>query len=119
MNPKTKTMDYPSNGTIDDLTNTFIGDEDFFRAKLIKLERVHNAEGDTAIRATYQRVPPDEEYVSKDLFLFDITDASADDIKDITEEQLAASHALAFPDADKAEVYLAGAEAIIAIFREQ
>ena len=112
-------MDYPSNGTLDDLSTTCGGDEDGLRAKLIKLERAHDADGKTAIRATYQPVPLDKPYVSKELFFFDITDASASEIKDITVEELAKGHALAFPDADSAKVYLEGNEAAVAVYREK
>lgn len=112
-----ETMDYPPNGTVEDLSTTCGGDEDGLRAKLIKLERVHDGEGNTAIRATYQPVPLNQPYVSKDLFFFDITDASASEIKDITVKQLAQGRAFAFPGADKAEVYLEGKESLVAVYR--
>jgi hypothetical protein len=112
-------MDYPSDGALDDLSTTCGGDEDGLRAKLIKLERVHDADGNTAIRATYQPVPTDKPYVSKELFFFDITEASASEIKDITIEQLAKGRAFAFPGADSAKVYLEGKEAVVAVYREK
>ena|SRR5215217_8467141 len=119
MEPEIEPMDYPANGTVDDLTNTTRGDEDGLRGKLIRLRRGHNAEGDKAIRATYQIVPDDKPYVSRDLFFFDITDASADEINDITEEQLALGRAFAFDGADSAKVYLNDEEAIVAVYREK
>lgn len=112
-----KTMDYPHNGTVDDLVTTCGGDEDGFRAKLIKLERVRDADGKTAIRATYQRVPFDKPYDSKELFFFDVTGKSAQEKKDLTVEQLAKGRALAFPGADGVEVFLGGEEAVVAIYR--
>lgn len=114
-----KIVDYPSDGTLEDLSTTCGGDEDGFRAKLTNLKRVHDANGKTAIRATYQRVPLDEKYVSKELFFFDITHASSDEIKNITIEQLKKGRAFAFPDADSAQVYLGGKEAVVAIYREK
>ena len=114
----TKVIDLAANGTLEDLNTTCGGHEDGFRAKLIKLQRVHDAQGKKGIRLTYDRVPLDEPYVSKELFFFDITDASASDIKDITVQELAKGHALAFPDADEAEVYLEDEEAVVMIFRE-
>jgi len=114
----TKVVDLAANGTLENLSTTCGAQEDGFRAKLIRLQRVHDAEDHKATRVTYERVPFDEEYVSKQLFFFDITDASADDIKDITVDQLSQGHALAYPDADKAEVFLEDKEAIVAVFRE-
>lgn len=110
-------IDYPPDGTVDDLTNTTRGDEDGFRAKLVNLKRVHDAAGKKAIRATYQPVPLDKPYVSKDLFFFDITEASSDEIKDITLDQLKKGRAFAFEGADSANVYLKGKEAIVAVYR--
>ena len=117
MEPEIEPMDYPANGTVDDLTNTTRGDEDGLRGKLVRLQRVHNNAGEKAIRATYQIVPDDKPYVSKDLFFFDITDASADEIKEITEDQLEQGNAFAFPGADSANVYLNDKEAIVAVYR--
>lgn len=111
-------MDYPPTGTIDDLSTTCGGDEDGLRAKLVKLERAHNAQGDTATRATYQPVPLDQPYVSKELFFFDITEASAQEVNDITVEQLAKGRAFAFNGADSAQVYLESKEAVVAVYRE-
>lgn len=64
-----------------------------------------------------QPVPLDKPYVSKDLFFFDITDASSDEIKEITIEQLKKGRAFAFEGADSANVYLSGKEAIVAVYR--
>lgn len=114
----TKQVDLAATGTLDDLSITCGGHEDGFRAKLIKIERVQDADDNKGVRVTYERVPFDKPYVHKDLFFFDVTGASAGEIHDITVGQLAEGHALAFPDADKAEAYLEGNEAIVAVFRE-
>ena len=114
----TKVVDLAANGTLEDLSTTCGGHEDGFRAKLIKIERVQDADDNKGVRVTYERVPFDKPYVHKDLFFFDITGASASEVHDITVDQLSQGHALAFPDADKAEVYLEDEEAIVAIFRE-
>ena len=114
----TETNDYPDNGTLDNLSTTCAGDEKGFRGRLAALERGEDDAGKKGIHATYNLVPLDQPFPKKKLFFFDITDASAAEIKDITVEQLAAGHALAFPEADAAEVFLEGKEAVVAIFRE-
>ena len=114
----TESIDYADNGTLEQLSETCHGDEIGFRGPLVRLERVQNAEGKKGIRATYNSLPFDQPFVRKALFFFDVTDASASEIHDITVSQLAEGHALAFPDADKAEVYLGGNEAVVAIYRE-
>ncbi|HAF12346.1 MAG TPA: hypothetical protein DHU55_05980 [Blastocatellia bacterium] len=111
-------MDYPPDGTLEDLSTTCGGDEDGLRAKLVKLERAHDNEDNTATRATYEPVPIGDPYVSKELFFFDITDASPQEIHDIAVEQLAQGHALAFPGSDNADVYLNNSEAQVAVYRE-
>jgi hypothetical protein len=109
-------MDYPADGTVDDLSTTCGGDEDGLRAKLVKLERAHDEDEKKATRATYEIVPIDDPYVSKELFFFDITKLTAKQIQDITVDQLAKKHSVLF---DKAEVYLDDAEAVVAVYREQ
>lgn len=111
-------IDYGPDGTIDDLSTTCGGDEDGFRAKLVRLQRVEDGDGNTAIRATYQPVPVDERYVPKELFFFDITGSTASERQAIRVEQLALGRAVAFPGADSVEVYLEGDEAVVAIYRE-
>lgn len=111
-------MDYPPDGSLEELSTTCGGDEDGLRAKLVKLERAHDEEDNTATRATYELVPLDDPYVSKELFFFDITNASPQEIHDIAVEQLAQGHAIAFPGADDADVYLNGNESQVAVYRE-
>ncbi|HEX6047598.1 MAG TPA: hypothetical protein VFZ22_24120 [Pyrinomonadaceae bacterium] len=115
---ETETNDYPDNGTLDDLSRTCIGDEKGFRGRLAGLERGQDDSGKNGIHATYNLVPDDQPFPKKKLFFFDITDSSADEVKDITVAELAKGHALAYPDADAAEVFLGGKEAIVAVFRE-
>jgi hypothetical protein len=114
----TKTVDLGAKGTLDQVSTTCGGHEDGFRAKLIKLQRVKDADGQKGIRVTYDRVPFDKPYVHKDLFFFDITEASAAEVQEITVAELAKGHSLAFPEADKVEIFLEGKEAVVAIFRE-
>lgn len=108
-------IDYPPDGTLDDLSTTCGGDEDGLRAKLVQLERVHDKDDKTATRATYTPVPIDDPYVSKDLFFFDITKLTAQQVHDITVKQLALKRSVLF---DKAEVYLNDAEAVVAVYRQ-
>ena len=115
MEPKIK--DLPADGTVDDLKTTCGGHEDGFRAKLARLQRGKDAAGVNGIRATYNRVPVDQPYVSKELFFFDITNASASERHNLNVEQLQQGHALAFPGADRVEVYLGGNEAVVAVYR--
>src|SRR4051812_23920155 len=110
--------DYPANGTLEDLSRTCMGDEKGFRARLVGLERGEDPEGKKGIHATYDAVPFNKPFPKKKLFFFDITDATATEIKDITEDQLAQRHALAYGEADHAEVYLEDKEAVVMIFRE-
>lgn len=114
----TKVKDLPANGTLEDLTTTCGGHEDGFRAKLARLERGKDADGNNGIRATYNRVPLNEDYVSKELFFFDVTDLSAEERHDITVDQLSQGHVLAFATADRAEVFLEDEEAVVAVYRE-
>ena len=113
-----KEVDLAPNGTLDNLSTTCGGHEDGFRAKLVKMRRVQDEDDKKGIRVTYERVPFDEPYVHKDLFFVDVTDASASELHDITVDQLSQGHALAYPDADKAEVFLEEKEAVVAVFRE-
>jgi hypothetical protein len=111
-------IDYPPDGTLDDLRTTCTGDEKGFRGRLANLKRVQDAAGKKAIRATYNVEPLDKPFPKKKLFFFDITDASPSERHDITVEQLAQGHVLAFPTADRAEVYLGDEEAVVAVYRE-
>lgn len=111
-------IDYPPDGTVDDLSTTCSGDEDGFRAKLTGLRRVQDGAGNLAIRATYQPVPLNQPYTTKELFFFDITNASASQRHNLTVQQLAQGRALAFAGADNVEVYLGGEEAVVAVYRE-
>lgn len=111
-------MDYPPDGTLDELSGTCGGDEDGLRAKLVGLERVHDEDDNLATRATYEPVPIDDPYSSKELFFFDITNATSQEKHNINVSELAKGHALAFPGADNADVYLKGDEAQVAVYRE-
>ena len=111
-------IDYPSNGTLDDLLTTCTGDEKGFRGRLANLQRGQNAEGENGIRATYNVVPIPTPFPKKRLFFFDITDASAEERHDITVDQLSQGHVLAFATADRAEVFLEDKEAVVAVYRE-
>src|SRR5882724_10987794 len=77
-------IDYPANGTLEDLSRTCGGDEDGFRGPLVKLVRVEDAAGNKGIRATYQPIPLNQPYVSKDLFFFNITTMTAAQKQDLT-----------------------------------
>ena len=114
----TEVIDYPANGTLDDLLTTCTGDEKGFRGRLANLERGHNAAGEKGIRATYNIVPLNQPFPKKKLFFFDITEASASERHDSTVDQLSQGHGLAFPTADDAEVFLEDEEAVVAVYRE-
>ncbi|MFL6211346.1 MAG: hypothetical protein ACJ74W_21035 [Pyrinomonadaceae bacterium] len=107
-------IDYPANGTVDQLCLTCGGDEDVFRGPLTKLERGQDSTGKKGIRATYEPVPPDKPYNKKKLFAFDVTNATAQQQQQIDEQQMAQGHALV----SKFEVFLADKPATVAIYRE-
>jgi hypothetical protein len=109
-------MDYPPDGTLDDLSGTCGGDEDGLRGPLVRFARVQDAEGNKAIRATYVPIPLNQPYVKKELFFFDITTATPAQQHAIEVEQLQAGHAR-IPEAK--DVYLANTEAQVAVYREQ
>lgn len=111
-----ETMNYPAAGTLVDLSSTCGGDEDGFRGPLTNLERGVNSKGEKATRATYVPIPPQQPYNKKNLFFFDITNLMPNQIQDITVQQLALKHSVLF---DNAEVYLEGAEAQVAVYRQQ
>jgi len=99
-------MNYPASGSLHDLSSTCGGDEDGFRGPLVKLERAENTEGEKATRATYEPVPPQQAYVKKKLFFVDL--ASPTPQPPGTDEVF-----------DNADVYLNGAEAQVAVYRQQ
>jgi hypothetical protein len=72
----------------------------------VNLERGENAQGEKATRATYEPLPPQQAYVKKTLFFVDL--ASPTPQPPGTD--------IVFDDAD---VYLNGAEAQVAVYREQ
>ena len=111
-----ETMNYPAAGTLADLSRSCGGDEDGFRGPLTSLERGVNTKGEKATRATYEPIPPQQPYNKKNLFFFDITSLTPKQIQDIRVAQLAQKHSALF---DNADVYLNGAEAQVAVYRQQ
>ena len=99
-------MNYPASGTLQQLNSTCGGDEDGFRARLTKLERAVNTEGEKATRATYEPVPPDQPYVKKTLFFVDLAHPTAQP----------PNTNVVFASAD---VYLNSAEAKVAVYRQK
>ena len=99
-------MNYPASGSLNDLNSTCGGDEDGFRGPLVKLERAENTEGEQATRATYEPLPPQQSYVKKTLFFVDLASPSAQP----------PNTNVVFASAD---VYLNGAEAQVAVYRQQ
>jgi hypothetical protein len=95
---------YSGSGTLQDLKTTANGDEDVFRAKLIKLERVDDQKN---TRATYKRVPFEEEYEKKDLFFFDTTGGTTAQPPNGTSEVL-----------KDAPVYLNGKQSTVTAYRQ-
>lgn len=109
-------MDYPPDGTLDDLSGTCGGDEDGLRGPLVKLERVQDAQGKKATRATYMPIPLTQPYVKKQLFFFDITTATPAQQHDMDVQQLQQGHAR-IPEAK--DVYLNNQPAQVAVYREK
>lgn len=102
----TETMYYPSSGSLEDLASTCGGDEDGFRARLVGLERAENDDGEQATKATYEVIPPQQPYVKKELIFIDLADP----------EDQPANTDVVF---DNADVYLDGAEAQVAVYRDK
>ena len=111
----TKQVDYPADGTIDDLSQTCQADEDIFRARLKQITNVEAQNGTKGNRATYERIPFDQPYKKKKLSFQDITNATADQQRDIAEKEMQQGHAEAF----RADVFLKGKPAKIIVYREQ
>jgi hypothetical protein len=109
-------MNYPASGSLQDLSSTCGGDEDGFRGPLTDLERGVNSKGEKATRATYEPILPQQPYHKKNLFFFDITNLTPKQIQDIKVTQLALKRSALF---DNANVYLNGAEAQVAVYRQQ
>jgi hypothetical protein len=107
-------MDYPNNGTVDDLCSTCGGDEDVFRGPLTKLERVVDTKGNQGIRATYAPLPFTKKYAKKRLVMFDITNMSTKEQTELAKQQIAQGNAEAF----KGQVYLGGKPATVVVYRE-
>jgi hypothetical protein len=106
-------IDYPINGTVDDLCRTCGGDEDVFRGPLTKLERVVDGAGKQAIRATFAPIPVTQKYVKKQLFIFDITNMSGQKQNELAQQQMAQGRAEAF----RGQVYLGGKAATVVVYR--
>lgn len=99
-------MNYPASGSLQQLSGTCGGDEDGFRARLVKLERAVNDAGEKATRATYEPVPPQDPYIKKTLFFVDLAHPTAQP----------PNTNVVFASAD---VYLNGAEAKVAVYRQK
>lgn len=99
---------YAGSGTLANLSITCQGDEDVFRAKLINLERI---DAGKQTKATYARVPFDQDYVKKALFFFDTTTGGA--------ANPPAGSTPALSNGEKAEVYLNNVPSTISVFREK
>jgi hypothetical protein len=99
-------MNYPASGSLHDLSSTCGGDEDGFRGPLTNLERGVNTQGQKATRATYEPIPAQQKYVKKTLFFSDLANPIAQP----------ANTTVVFASAD---VYLNGAEAQVAVYRQK
>ena len=110
----TKEITYPANGKIDDLNQTCQSDEGTFRGRLIKLNQIEDDEGATGVKATYERIPMTQPFTVKKLSFRDITKATADEQRDIAEEEMAQGRAEAF----RAEVFLEDKPATIVVYRK-
>ena len=101
-----ETMNYPASGSLHDLNSTCGGDEDGFRGPLVNLERGENSAGEKATRATYEPVPPQQPYIKKKLFFIDLASPSPQPLgTDVVFEN--------------ADVYLNGAAAQVAVYRQK
>lgn len=109
-----ETIDYPINGTVDDLSSTCMSDEDVFRGPLTKLERVVDTKGTKGVRATYEPIPFTEKFVRRKLAMFDITGMSSQDQIQLTQQQIAKGFAEAF----KGKVFLGGKAATVIVYRQ-
>jgi hypothetical protein len=99
-------MNYPAAGSLQQLNGTCGGDEDGFRGPLVKLERAQNTAGEKATRATYEPLSPQQPYVKKTLFFVDLAHPTA---QPPNTNVVFAS----------ANVYLNGAEAQVAVYRQK
>lgn len=108
-----ETIDYPIDGTVEQLCTTCGGDESVFKGPLVKLERVEDEEGTKAIRATYRRTPFPQPFNKKQLFIFDITNMSGQKQNELAQEQMAQGRAEAF----RGQVYLGGKPATVVVYR--
>lgn len=111
----TEFMDYPDDGTLEDLGRTCGADEDICRGPLTKLERVEDESGKKGIRATYAPIPAGQKYVKRKLFIFDVTDLTPQQQVDLTARQVAKGNARIF----EGEVYLGGKPATVAVYRKK
>jgi hypothetical protein len=96
-------MNYPSAGSLEQLSMTCGGDEDGFRGPLVNLERADVA-GEKSTQATYEPLPFDQPYVKKQLFFVDLAHPTAQPPN--TDVVLAS-----------ADVYLNNSEAQVAVYR--
>jgi hypothetical protein len=99
-------MNYPASGSLNDLSGTCGGDEDGFRGPLVSLGRAQNDRGEKATRATYAPLSPAQPYNKKKLFFVDLAQPTAQP----------PNTNVVFASAD---VYLNGAEAKVAVYREK
>jgi hypothetical protein len=99
-------MNYPAFGSLADLNRTCFGDEVGLRARLVSLERAQNSAGEKATRATFEIVPAEQPYARKNLTFVDLAKPSP--------QPPNTSVAIA-----SADVYLNGAEAKVAVYREK
>jgi len=106
MADKTVVKVYPANGSLAQLRDSCQADEDAFQARLTGLERVDAEDETKGTQVTYTRVPFSEVYVTKQLtFVDNSSPAPQPPETDVV-----------FEDAD---VYLNGAEAQVAVYREK
>jgi hypothetical protein len=105
MADKTKVKTYAASGTLKQLSDSCQTDEDAYQGKLTGLKRVDD--GSTkGTECTYTRTPFSENYVSKPLFFVDLAHPTAQP----------PNTNVVFASAD---VYLNGAEAKVAVYREK
>jgi hypothetical protein len=109
-----ETIDYPIDGTVEQLCTTCGGHESLFNGPLVKLELVEDDNGKQAVRATYRRTPFPEEFIQKPIFIFNITNMSSQKQNELAQQQMAQGHAEAF----RGQVCLGGQPATVVVYRE-
>lgn len=110
-----ETIDYPIDGTVEALCTTCIGDESVFNGPLRSLELVEDKDGNKAIRATYDRLPFPRKHARKPLFIFDVTNMSADQQNQLAQQQMAQGNAEAF----RGQISLGGKSATVVVYRKR